>query len=227
MPRSIRRSPPGDYVLLAVSDNGVGMPPDVIDRAFEPFFTTKAVGKGSGLGLSMVYGFAKQSGGHIKIYSEVGHGTTVKIYLPRNHLAASASEEPDRSDVQHEAKGERILVVEDNEGVRLVALKQLENLGYRTLEAENAKEALAILDREPEIDLLFTDIVMPGGMSGSELAREASKRRPGLKVLLTSGYTAHAATNGDHDIEGLELLNKPFRQRDLAEKLRAFFDHHP
>jgi PAS domain S-box-containing protein len=216
----------GDYVLLAVSDNGVGMPPDVIDRAFEPFFTTKAVDKGSGLGLSMVYGFAKQSGGHIKIYSEVGHGTTVKIYLPRNHLAASASEEPHRSDVQHEAKGERILVVEDNEGVRLVALKQLENLGYRTLEAENAKEALAILDREPEIDLLFTDIVMPGGMSGSELAREASKRRPGLKVLLTSGYTAHAATNGDHDIEGLELLNKPFRQRDLAEKLRHFFDHH-
>ena len=215
---------PGDYVLLAVSDNGCGMSPAVIERVFEPFFTTKGVDKGTGLGLSMVYGFVKQSGGHIKIYSEPGHGTTVKIYLPRADGTEITEAQPKGTAPEAARGGELILVVEDNEGMRNVTLKQLHDLGYSTLEAENAKAALTILDRHPQIDLLFTDIVMPDGMTGIELAREASKRRPGLKILLTSGYTAHAMTNGYHDIEGLELLSKPFRKVDLAKKLKRLLD---
>lgn len=214
----------GDYVLLAVSDTGTGMSAEVHERAFEPFFSTKGIAKGSGLGLSMVYGFVKQTGGHVKIYSEVGFGTTVKIYLPRANAMqnAEAQSEAVESSV---AKGhELILVVEDNERMRAVTLKQLANLGYRTLEAENAKMALFILDEHPEIDLLFTDVIMPGGMTGCELAREVKKRRPNLKILLTSGYTQQAVANGCHDLEGLELLNKPFRKRDLAAKVRQTLD---
>jgi PAS domain S-box-containing protein len=214
----------GEYVLLAVSDSGAGMEPEVVERAFEPFFTTKAVNKGSGLGLSMVYGFVKQSGGHIKIYSEVGHGTTVKIYLPRSDAAYAAETAAESPEETAAGRDDLILVVEDNEGVRSVTLQQLSDLGYRTLEADNAKAALKVLDDNPDIALLFTDIVMPGGMTGCELAREAVKRRPGLRILLTSGYTAQAVTNGYHDIEGLELLNKPFRKRDLAAKLTSLLE---
>jgi CheY-like chemotaxis protein len=211
-------------VLLAVSDNGVGMSPEVLERAFEPFFTTKEVEKGTGLGLSMVYGFVKQSGGHIKIYSEVDHGTTVKIYLPCADGAEMVEPGPKATETATARGHELILVVEDNEGMRNVTLKQLRDLGYRTLEAENAKQALAILESHAEIDLLFTDIVMPGGMNGIELAREASMRRPGLRILLTSGYTAHAMTNGYHDIKGLELLSKPFRKTDLGARLKALLE---
>ncbi len=217
---------PGDYVLLAVSDNGHGMSPEVLEHAFEPFFTTKDVEKGTGLGLSMVYGFVKQSGGHIKIYSEIDHGTTAKIYLPRATSVETVQPQPEIDATETRRGQELILVVEDNQGMRNVTLKQLRDLGYRTLEAENAKAALALLDGHPEIDLLFTDIVMPGGMSGIELAREASTRRPGLKILLTSGYTAHAMANGYHDINGLELLSKPFRKAELAAKLKGLFDQH-
>jgi PAS domain S-box-containing protein len=214
---------PGEYVQLAVSDTGAGMSAEVIDHCFEPFFTTKGIEKGTGLGLSMVYGFVKQSGGHIKIYSELGHGTTVKIYLPRSdggaieHARTAADQAP--------APGtELVLMVEDNSDLRAVTLKQLTDLGYRTLEAENAKAALKILSERPDIDLLFTDIVMPGGITGTELAREAKRLYPKLKILLTSGYTARAMANGFHDIEGLELLNKPFRKRDLAQRLRSVLD---
>jgi PAS domain S-box-containing protein len=213
----------GEYVQLSVSDTGGGMSPEVVERCFEPFFTTKGIEKGTGLGLSMVYGFVKQSGGHIKIYSELGHGTTVKIYLPRS---AGGAIEMARPVADHApAPGtELVLMVEDNKDLRAVTLKQLTDLGYRTLEAEDAKAALKILAERPDIDLLFTDIVMPGGMTGTELAREARRLYPRLKILLTSGYTARAMANGFHDIEGLELLNKPFRKRDLAQRLRSVLE---
>jgi PAS domain S-box-containing protein len=210
----------GDYVQLSVSDTGIGMSEAVIERCFEPFFTTKGIEKGTGLGLSMVYGFVKQSGGHIKIYSEVGHGTRVKIYLPRADAGAAAQARPDAGESRPARGSEVVLMVEDNKDLRAVTVSQLADLGYRTLEAENAKAALRILAQHPEIDLLFTDIIMPGGMTGSELAREARRLYPKLKILLTSGYTARAMANGFHDIEGLELLNKPFRKRDLAQRLR-------
>ncbi len=215
---------PGDYVQVSISDTGAGMSPEVIEHCFEPFFTTKGIEKGTGLGLSMVYGFVKQSGGHIKIYSEVGHGTTVKIYLPT--AGAGVAGRPRAVTVESApATGtEVILMVEDNTDLRAVTVKQLADLGYRTLEAENAKAALKMLAAHPEIDLLFTDIVMPGGMTGTELAREARRLYPKLKILLTSGYTARAMANGFHDIEGLELLNKPFRKRDLAQRLRAVLE---
>ena len=172
----------------------------------------------------MVYGFVKQSGGHIKIYSEVGHGTTVKIYLPRSDGGAIAGVRPATADHAPAPGTELVLMVEDNKDLRTVTLKQLTDLGYRTLEAENAKVALTILAERPDIDLLFTDIVMPGGMTGTELAREAKRLYPKLKILLTSGYTARAMANGFHDIEGLELLNKPFRKRDLAQRLRTVLE---
>jgi PAS domain S-box-containing protein len=215
---------PGEYVQVAVSDTGSGMSPQVIEHCFEPFFTTKGIEKGTGLGLSMVYGFVKQSGGHIKIYSEVGHGTTVKIYLPRSDGDAIGRARADAAGDAPALGSEVVLMVEDNKDLRAVTLKQLTDLGYRTLEAENAKAALKILAAHPEIDLLFTDIVMPGGMSGTELAREAKRLYPKLKILLTSGYTARAMANGFHDIEGLELLNKPFRKRDLAARLRSVLE---
>ncbi len=214
----------GDYVQLSISDTGGGMSAEVIERCFEPFFTTKGIEKGTGLGLSMVYGFVKQSGGHIKIYSELGHGTAVKIYLPRAGVGAAGRARADAADAAPATGSELVLMVEDNKDLRTVTVKQLADLGYRTVEAESAKAALQMLATHPEIDLLFTDIIMPGGMTGTELAREARRLYPKLKILLTSGYTARAMANGFHDIEGLELLNKPFRKRDLAQKLRTVLE---
>ena len=214
----------GDYIQLSISDTGIGMTPQVIERCFEPFFTTKGIEKGTGLGLSMVYGFVKQSGGHIKIYSEIGHGTTVKIYLPRAGSGMVGKARFDASDAVESRGSEVVLMVEDNKDLRTVTVKQLADLGYRTLEAASAKDALQMLAAHPEIDLLFTDIIMPGGMTGTELARAARRLYPKLRILLTSGYTARAMANGFHDIEGLELLNKPFRKRDLAQKLRSVLD---
>jgi CheY-like chemotaxis protein len=214
----------GEYVLLAISDTGTGMSSEVLERAFEPFFSTKGVGKGSGLGLSMVYGFVKQTGGHVKVYSEIGFGTTVKIYLPRANMMQKTETQTESVDAKLPEGNELILVVEDNERMRAVTLKQLTDLGYRSLAAENAKAALSLLDQHPEIDLLFTDVIMPGGMTGCELAREVKKRRPSLRILLTSGYTAQAVANGCHDLAGLELLQKPFRKVELAAKLRQMLD---
>ncbi len=212
----------GDYVQLSISDTGTGMPPDVIERCFEPFFTTKAVEKGTGLGLSMVYGFVKQSGGHIKIYSEIGHGTSVKLYFPR----AGSLREADGpvAATSPVAKGECVLVVEDNADLRAVSIKQLSDLGYQTLSAGDAKQALTLLAEHPEIALLFSDIVMPGGMTGIELAREAQRLYPQLKILLTSGYAARAMSNGFHNIANLDLLLKPFRKHELAKRLRDLFE---
>jgi PAS domain S-box-containing protein len=215
---------PGDYVMVAVSDTGAGMAPDVLARAFEPFFTTKQPGRGTGLGLSMVYGFTRQSRGHVKIYSEVGHGTTVRLYLPRaaradDKAAASPPEAP-----QPARGGERILVVEDNPDVRRVVVLQLRDLGYHIIEAANGEAALAVIEGAEPIDLLFSDVVMPGGMTGDELARRARLARPGLKVLLTSGFARAAmpAAAQSEDLRG--LLSKPYRKVDLAARLRTLLD---
>jgi len=218
-----REVKPGDYVMLAVSDTGTGMPPDVAARAFEPFFTTKEVGQGSGLGLSMIYGFVKQSGGHVKIYSELGHGTAVKIYLPR--AAADARIEASKGEAAacEAGAGETILVVEDEEMVRNLAVKLIRGLGYKVIEAKDGTNALDELERHGDIQLMFSDIVMPGGMSGAQLAAEAKTRRPGLKLLLTSGYPEHAAREG-HVPRDIDLLGKPYRKADLALKLREILD---
>jgi PAS domain S-box-containing protein len=209
---------PGNYVVLEVSDTGTGMPPDVVARVFEPFFTTKDKDKGTGLGLSMVFGFVKQSGGHVQIYSEVGIGTTIRLYLSR---AASAGVEAKPLAAAALPRGhETVLAVEDNPGLRRILIRQLEDLGYQVLEAENAQSALEILKREPRIDLLFTDIVLPGGVNGSELARMAEAMRSDLKVLFTSGFPEAAFGPSGALPAGAMLLGKPYRKEELAQRLR-------
>jgi PAS domain S-box-containing protein len=211
---------PGAYVMIAVSDNGSGISAAIIDKVFEPFFTTKALGRGTGLGLSMVYGFVKQSEGHIKIYSEEGHGTTIKIYLPRT---TGQSEQPALATPAAPICGgdETILIVEDDALVRGYVVSQVKSLGYRTLSATNAAEALAVIDGKTPVDLLFTDIVMPGGMNGRQLADEARKRRPELKVLFTSGYTENAIVHHGRLDPGVLLLAKPYRKHQLAQMIRV------
>jgi signal transduction histidine kinase/FixJ family two-component response regulator len=210
----------GPYVMVAVTDSGHGIPAGILDNVFEPFFTTKDVDKGSGLGLSMVYGFVKQSKGHIKIYSEVGHGTTVRIYLPQaTGLAQPAQEVASAASI--EGGHETILVVEDDELVRTFAVGQIQSLGYHTLAAVNAAEALLVIDGAEEIDLLFTDMIMPGRMNGRQLADEALKRRPSLKILFTSGYSNEVIIHHGHLDAGVLLLAKPYRKSDLARMIRA------
>lgn len=214
---------PGDYVVLAVSDNGIGMPPETQAHAFEPFFTTKGLGHGSGLGLSMVYGFAKQSGGNAKIDSAEGFGTTVRLFLPR----AKSADEPMRQDSVPEpapAGSETVLVVEDNEDVRALAAKFLEALGYRVLKAGDGAGALATLERHMEIDLLFTDVILPGEMNGPEIANAAHSIVPGIVVLYMSGYTESAVENEGRVLEGVELLSKPFSKAELARAVRKVLD---
>ncbi|WP_426699964.1 PAS domain S-box protein [Rhodanobacter sp. Col0626] len=209
---------PGQYVLIAVTDTGCGVPPDLIEKVFEPFFSTKSEGNGTGLGLSMVYGFVKQSGGHVKIYSEVGQGTTVKIYLPRS---METEEQPAAATVELMRGGtESILVVEDDEAVRDTAVSLLRNLGYSVLEAPDARSALSVVQSGVKLDLLFTDVVMPGPMRSPELAAKARERIPGLAVLFTSGYTENAIVHGGRLDEGVELLSKPYTQEALARKVR-------
>jgi len=209
---------PGHYVMIAVSDNGSGIPASIRDKVFEPFFTTKGPGKGTGLGLSMVYGFVKQSGGHIKIYSEEGYGTTVKLYLPR--AIAPATETMAATAAELVGGRETILVVEDDAFVRRYVTAQLQNLGYRTLEAANAAEALAIVDGGANFDLLFTDVIMPGAMNGRQLADEVMRRRSALKVLFTSGYTENALMEHGRLPDAVLLLAKPYRKSELARMLR-------
>jgi PAS domain S-box-containing protein len=209
---------PGPYVMIAVSDTGHGIPAAIRDKVFEPFFTTKGVGKGTGLGLSMVYGFVKQSNGHIKIYSEEGHGTTIKIYLPR--AGEQAGEAAAEAAVALEGGSETILVVEDDPLVRSYVATQLNGLGYTTLTAANAAEALEYIDGVKDFDLLFTDVIMPGSLNGRQLADEAVRRRPGLKVLYTSGYTENAIVHHGRLDPGVLLLAKPYRKSDLARMVR-------
>ena len=215
---------PGQYVLISVTDNGKGMSKNVVDRAFEPFFTTKPAGRGTGLGLSQVYGFIKQSGGHIKVYSEVGQGTTVKMYLPR--LAGGpADDEPDS--LARPATGESeetILIVEDDGDVRAFLVEALRDLNYKVLAAADAVGGLDFV-RQPKvrIDLLLTDVVLPG-MGGRDFAREANKLRPGLKVLYMTGYSRNAIVHQGRLDAGVELIQKPVTQDQLAERVRALLD---
>jgi len=213
---------PGHYIMVSVSDTGCGMTSAVIARAFEPFFTTKGVGKGSGLGLSMVHGFVKQSGGHIKIYSEQGEGTTVKMYLPRaNGDALPYVEVVD--DLTMLSGSEHVLVVEDDRLVREHVVQQLKSLGYRVSTAESAEPALGIIRQRDDIDLLFTDVIMPG-MNGRHLAEAATRLRPALKVLYTSGYTENAIVHHGRLDRGVDLLSKPYRRQELAQKVRKVLD---
>ena len=209
---------PGRYALIAVSDTGTGIPAAILDKVFNPFFTSKGPGKGTGLGLSMVYGFVKQSAGHIMIYSEEGHGTTIKMYLPPGTGALSAAEDAIAAAV--EGGHETILVVEDDKLVRDYVLTQLHSLGYATLDAANAAEALAIVAAGNAFDLLFTDVIMPGTMNGRQLANEVEKARPGLRVLFTSGYTENAIIHHGRLDSGVLLLAKPYRKSDLAAMIR-------
>jgi PAS domain S-box-containing protein len=213
----------GAYVQVAVSDTGAGMTPDVAARAFDPFFTTKAKGKGTGLGLSMVYGFTKQSGGHVAIYSEAGIGTVVKLYLPRIDAPVPATM-PVPVASNGGGGGETILLVEDDELVRTHAGQLLRQLGYRVLSASGGPEALDILRANPDIDLLFTDVIMPGGMNGPQLAEAAHRERPRLPVLYTSGYTENAIVHHGRVDPGVNLLHKPYRRETLAAKIRAALD---
>ncbi|MGM0632037.1 MAG: ATP-binding protein [Pseudomonadota bacterium] len=213
----------GQYVVLAVTDNGSGMSRDILERAFEPFFTSKAAGKGSGLGLSMVWGFMRQSNGQAQIYSEPDEGTTVRLYFPAAKKLAVPAKTPPAA-VGLVGGQENILVVEDNESVRQYVAAQLDGLGYQVREAASAAEALAIVDSGWPIDLLFTDVVMPGGMNGKQLADAARLQRPALKVLFTSGYTEDAIVHQGRLDPGVTLLGKPYRRAELVTKVRQVLD---
>jgi CheY-like chemotaxis protein len=218
----LRAQPPrsGEFVAIAVTDTGIGIAPELLETIFEPFFTTKEVGKGTGLGLSMVYGFVKQSGGHIRIDGEEGYGTSIKIYLPR-----ATGRDLDAIDTTTAASvqggSETILVVEDDRLVRQYVITQLVALGYRAIPAANADEALVLIDQGTPCDLLFTDVIMPGSRNGRELAGEVLRRRPGIKVLYTSGYSQSAIIHNGRLDQGVLLLTKPYRRADLAQMIRV------
>jgi CheY-like chemotaxis protein len=215
--------PPGQYVLIAITDTGMGMKPEVVARVFDPFFTTKPEGTGTGLGLSQVYGFVKQSRGHIKIYSELGGGTTVKIYLPR-FIGETEEAQPEiAAPLQRSAKGETILVVEDDPLMRKLTTEALRDLGYTVIDCERAMEALDVIDRTRTIALLLTDVVMPE-MNGKKLADEALRRRPDLKVVFTTGYTPNAVVHGGVLDAGVNFLAKPFTLEQLASKVRSLLE---
>ena len=218
---------PGHYVLISVTDTGTGMAPEIVERVFEPFYTTKGVGKGTGLGLSQVFGFIKQSNGHVKIYSEIGEGTTVKLYLPRAARGAAAlatdSSDEARDMLPHAVGEEIILVVEDDERVRHTSIDALRELGYTVVQASDALQALAVIEVQPKIDLVFTDVVMPE-MNGRQLVEEIGKRWPGLRILYTTGYTRNAIVHNGTLDQGVALLSKPFTIEQLAMKVRQVLD---
>ncbi|GLQ06728.1 PAS domain S-box protein [Sneathiella chinensis] len=215
---------PGEYVTISVSDDGIGMTRDILDRVFEPFFTTKPVGEGTGLGLSMIYGFVKQSGGHVTIYSEQGMGTTVKLYLPRTK--EEKKEQVAEMEAQSPKTGnETILVLEDDPDVRELTVLQLKSLGYNVVQAHDGQSALEVIETVQQIDLLLSDVVLPGGMRGPEVARKARESKPNLSVLFMSGYTQNALDSHSDLGESSMLLNKPFRKKELAEKIREAIGH--
>jgi signal transduction histidine kinase len=212
----------GQYVCVCVTDTGTGMPPDVIAKAFDPFFTTKPIGQGTGLGLSMIYGFAKQSEGNVKIYSEAGKGTSVKLYLPRYYGEA---EEPGtaRGETPRAELGETVLVVEDDDTVRTLVVEVLGELGYATREAPDGPSGLRILQSEARIDLLVTDVGLPG-LNGRQLADQARLARPDLKVLFMTGYAENAAFGAGHLAPGMQMITKPFPVEGLASKIRSIIE---
>jgi CheY-like chemotaxis protein len=213
----------GQYVVITVTDTGHGIAPDDMNRVFEPFFTTKKIGEGSGLGLSMVFGFVKQSGGHIRVYSEPAEGASIKMYFPRS-MGKQQLDVTSRAGKQITGGTETILAVEDDSAVREHVTAQLRGLGYHVLEASTGGEAMEIVKQSPEIDLLFTDVVMPGGMGGRELAETVRKLRPDLKVLYTSGYTENSIDHHGRLDPGVKLLNKPYRREQLAAKVREVLE---
>lgn len=213
----------GQYVMLAISDTGCGMTPEILDKAFEPFFTTKGEGKGTGLGLSMAYGLVKQSGGHIKIYSEVGHGTTIKIYFPRIHLVEV--DLPLKRDMNIQGGSESILIVEDDMAVQTAVADMLIGLGYTVQTASDAQSALDIIEKGEKFDLIFTDVVMPGKLKSLDLTKIAKKVLPNVAILFTSGYTQNAIVHGGKLDAGVELINKPYRHADLARKIRLVIEN--
>jgi PAS domain S-box-containing protein len=215
---------PGQYVAISVSDTGTGMSEDAISRAFEPFFTTKPVGLGTGLGLSQVYGFVKQSGGHVKIYSELGQGTCVKIYLPRLAHSARIDAPDEQPSAPEAASEETILVVEDDDDVRAYSVEVLRELGYRVIEAHDGPSAMRLLERQFRVDLLFTDVVLPGGMTGAQVAAQARGVKPDLKVLFTTGYARNAIVHHGRLDPGVQLITKPFSMSDLATRVRDILD---
>jgi PAS domain S-box-containing protein len=216
---------PGQYVCISISDTGKGMDEETLGRAFEPFYTTKPVGKGTGLGLSQVYGFVKQSGGHVKIYSEIEQGTTVKIYLPRLMFAATADTESGNDAPIPDGDGEEtILVLEDDDDVRTYSVEILRELGYRVVEAHDGPSALRLLERQGRVDLLFSDVVLPGGMTGAQVAEQARQLKPSLKVLFTTGYARNAIIHQGRLDKGVKLITKPFSSADLAARIRDVLD---
>jgi PAS domain S-box-containing protein len=215
----------GQYVAISVTDTGVGMSAEVVARAFEPFFTTKDIGQGTGLGLSQVYGFMKQSGGHVKIYSEVGEGTTVRLYLPRYRGAEDVVDESDNIRALPRGHGELVLVVEDDPDVRDYTVEMVSDLGYSTLTAGDGASALRLLASRREVSLLFTDVGLPGGMNGRQLAEQALRRQPRLKVLYTTGYARNAIIHQGRLDPGIAVVFKPFTFADLATKLRQTLDN--
>jgi PAS domain S-box-containing protein len=216
---------PGQYVSLCVSDNGTGMAPDIVAKAFDPFFTTKPIGEGTGLGLSMIYGFAKQSGGQVRIYSEVGAGTMVCLYLPRHIGEAEEAEAvPDLSEAARAKVGETVLVVDDEPTVRMLVTEVLEDLGYAAIEAADGPSGLKVLQSDVRIDLLVTDVGLPGGMNGRQMAEAALASRPNLKVLFITGYAENAALNHGHLLPGMQVLVKPFALEALATRIRGLIE---
>jgi len=218
-----RDLPPGQYVSLCVSDTGTGMPPDVIERAFDPFFTTKPLGQGTGLGLSMVYGFVRQSGGQVRIYSELRRGTTVCLYLPR-HGGDAGTEDERNTDAPSAGHGETVLVIDDEPTVRMLVMDTLEESGYRVLAAEDGPRGLALLRSPERVDLVITDVGLPGGMNGRQVADAARLLRPGLKVLFITGYAENAVVGNGHLEPNMAIMTKPFNVADLANRVRDLID---
>ncbi|RYH18599.1 MAG: response regulator, partial [Alcaligenaceae bacterium] len=210
--------PPGRYVVIQVSDTGSGMSPEIVDRVFEPFFTTKPLGMGTGLGLSMVYGFAKQSGGLVRIHSKVGVGTSVSIYLPQHHQRPEAETPSSEQSVPATGRGETVLIVDDEPAVRTLMVEVLQELGYYILEAGDAASALALLRTHPRVDLLVTDVGLPGGMNGRQLADAARVDQADLPVLFVTGYSVGAL--GEQLPEGMHIITKPFDMGTLARRAR-------
>jgi CheY-like chemotaxis protein len=215
---------PGEYVRLSVSDTGVGMSQDVLSRVFEPFFTTKEPGKGTGLGLSVIYGFVKQSGGHVTVYSEVNRGTTVNLYLPRVASAGEKTGPAKPAATAEKRTGESVLLVEDNPDVRRVTARRLQHLGYSVVEADSGARAIEALKSDARVDLVFSDVVMPGGVSGFDVAQWVRENMPQVSVLLTSGFAEDVARSGETPAPELEILRKPYSSADLARALRKALD---
>jgi CheY-like chemotaxis protein len=213
--------PPGQFVSLCVTDTGTGMTPDIIAKAFDPFFTTKPIGQGTGLGLSMVYGFVRQSGGQVRVYSEVGHGTTMCLYFPRHHGAAVTEDVvSDRTTVPRAQLGETVLIVDDEPTVRMLVADVLQELGYTVLEAYDGASGLKILQSGARLDLVITDVGLPGGLNGRQMADAARETRPDLKILFITGYAENAVVGNGYLAPGMQIMTKPFVVEALASRVK-------